>query len=902
MDKGQLNGEGASPIKPPDSSGETEALYKDLVELTTDIVYISDCSGNQTFMNKAAYLTLETNPDELIGKSWLQMVHPEDRERTCRTFGEMLGKGVDVFHFENRLISKSGAAIPALHNVKVLRNEDGEIVGVRGIARDISKRRQTEEALRVALAQAGEEKAKSDSIIEAMGDGVSIQDTHFRVLYQNTAHKKLAGDHIGEYCYAAYEHRDRVCEGCPVAMSFDDGLVHRTERDVDTDFGNISVEITSSPLKDAVGRVIAAVEIVRDTSLRKKMKDALLASEKTYRDLVDNSLVGIYKSNLNGDHLFANEALARILEYDSAEELRSVNVYTRYKDPGARKAFIRELREKGKLCNYEIEIVTKKGRTKKLLLSATLDGDVLSGMIMDISENGLMQAQVLQAKLEWEETFDIINDAITVHDRDFNIIRANRAAAEILGTSLDVISKRKCFTSYHGSACPPESCPSCLSLNTGVPSTTEMFEPHLGKHIEIKALPRLDKDNKIVGLVHVVKDITARKKAEEEQRQLELKLLQAQKMESVGRLAGGIAHDFNNILSAILGYSELSMFRLPEEHPVRNNLKIIRDAAEKAAALTHQLLAFSRKQVLEIKKVNLNITVEMVAKLLRRMIGEDIILELDLVASVNNVLADAGQIEQILMNLAVNARDAMPDGGRLRIGTANAELDNAYVSDHESVKPGKYVMLRVSDTGMGMSREVQKRIFEPFFTTKEMGKGTGLGLATVYGIIKQHNGYIYVYSECGTGTMFKIYLPAAAEGPEEPEGREAAPEPGGSETVLVVEDDPSLRTLISAILRQLGYRVLDAAGGEDALLLSAEFEGVIHLLLTDMIMPGMNGKKIAAEIRKQRAGIKVVLMSGYTDEVIAVDKMEDWMSFLQKPIAPRTLAKKLRDVLDGCSG
>jgi signal transduction histidine kinase/CheY-like chemotaxis protein len=395
------------------------------------------------------------------------------------------------------------------------------------------------------------------------------------------------------------------------------------------------------------------------------------------------------------------------------------------------------------------------------------------------------------------------------------------------------------------------------------------------------------------------KEIAARQKGEAERQRLQAQLLQAQKMESIGRLAGGVAHDFNNILTAILSYAELSLMKLPEHDPLRGHLISIQEASEKAATLTHQLLAFSRRQVLEMKVVNLNDVIRGLAKMLMRMIGEDMLLEFRTGAVAGFVRADEGQIEQVLMNLALNARDAMPSGGRLLIETADVAPDDAVLRSLGVADPGQYVMLSVTDSGAGMSDEVRERIFEPFFTTKELGRGTGLGLATVYGIVKQHGGHIIVDSEPGKGTVFRILLPiTAAPGPQqaaEPSG----PLPTGAETVLVVEDDELVRGLIDEVLAPLGYRVLITASGDDALKTSDSFPGPVDLLLTDVVMPGMNGRQLAEVMRTRRPGIKVLFMTGYTQDALSTQGiLEPGVALIHKPLRPGTLARQIRQVLD----
>ena len=390
-----------------------------------------------------------------------------------------------------------------------------------------------------------------------------------------------------------------------------------------------------------------------------------------------------------------------------------------------------------------------------------------------------------------------------------------------------------------------------------------------------------------------VRDVT-------EQRRLQQQLVQSQKMEAVGRLAGGIAHDFNNLLTVITSYSDLLLQDLGGEDPKREDVEQVRKAAEGAAALTRQLLAFSRQQVLAPRVVSLSVVVQGVEKMLRRVIGEDVDLVTALDLNVGSVKADVGQLEQVLMNLAVNARDAMPTGGKLTIETANVEHDPDYAREREAALLRRFVMLAVSDTGIGMDEATKARIFEPFFTTKEPGKGTGLGLATVYGIVQQSGGFIWVYSEPGHGTTFKIYLPQV-EAPLEGRAVGAAPGdlPRGTETILLVEDAAAVRAVTRQVLERQGYTVLEAAHGAAALQTAAGHPGPIHLLLTDVVMPVLSGRQLADQLARLRPDAKVLYASGYTDDaVVRHGVLEAGISYLQKPFTADSLARKVREVLD----
>jgi len=404
----------------------------------------------------------------------------------------------------------------------------------------------------------------------------------------------------------------------------------------------------------------------------------------------------------------------------------------------------------------------------------------------------------------------------------------------------------------------------------------------------------------LTAIANTLAGIIIRNRGEKEMIALQDQFRQSQKMEAIGRLAGGIAHDFNNLLTVIKGYSQLSLMEFKEGDPLKANIEEVQRAADRAAGLTRQLLAFSRRQILEMKVLDLNTILRDLDKMLRRVIGEDIELVTLLADDLGTVKADAGQIEQVAMNLAVNARDAMQKGGKLTIETANVELDENYARNHVAVKSGPYVMLSVSDTGVGMTPEVRDRVFEPFFTTKEKGKGTGLGLSTVYGIVKQSGGNIWVYSEPGKGTTFKTYLPRVDEPLEEAGEKVVQKElTGRGETILVVEDEEKVRQLTVQILTKNGYTVLEASHGDEASHICEQHKGPIHLMVMDVVMPGMNGRQLAKSLEPHHPEMKVLYMSGYTDNAIVHHGiLEKGLSFLQKPFTMDGLVRKVREVLD----
>ncbi len=509
----------------------------------------------------------------------------------------------------------------------------------------------------------------------------------------------------------------------------------------------------------------------------------------------------------------------------------------------------------------------------------------------EIAERRQAEAAFKKSSEEWRITFDSTRDMMLMLDEAFCVKRVNRATSEFLGKSFGEIINRKVFELFQGAEIQPELHPLIKMKESKRHEESEIYFRDKDIWVLAMADPILDESGNMTGAVHMIRDIT-------EQKNLHLQLLQAQKMESIGRLAGGVAHDFNNLLSAIIGYTELTLLKLPPESPLKDYLQTVRAAGEKAAELTHRLLAFSRKQVLQMRPVNINASLESMVKMMSRMVREDISLELHTDPSVVPIMADPVQIEQIVMNLIVNSRDAMPNGGKLILETANAHLDANFVIRHENVLQGDYVLLSVSDTGIGMSRKVQERIFEPFYTTKGIGEGTGLGLATVYGIVKQHNGYVYVYSELGRGTTFKIYLPVSQEAADEKPDSGRGGMTGGRETIIVVDDDPSIRKLIKDILLPMGYRLFIAKSGEEALEIVRR-EETVDVLLTDVIMPDMNGRQLADIFARDYPAVKIIFMSGYSDETIARHGVLNAGDILiEKPLSPSKLTGRLRRILD----
>ena len=493
---------------------------------------------------------------------------------------------------------------------------------------------------------------------------------------------------------------------------------------------------------------------------------------------------------------------------------------------------------------------------------------------------------------EFRTLLDAIPDTIMLLSPELKVLWANKPGMERWGKTRGANAQMHCYTAWHDAMTPCKACPAERCFRSGKPEEG-LIQPPDGSVWDIRTVPIFDDDRNISSVIELCRDIT-------QQRRLEEQLRHSQKMESIGTLAGGIAHDFNNILSAIIGYGHIVLMKMQEDDPQRQNIQHMLDASDRAAHLTKDILLFSRKQISNKKTVDANAVIRMTEHFLKRVIGEDITFRTLLLDNPIPVLIDPHQIEQVLMNLAINARDAMPNGGSLSISTEIIRVDDAFFTMHGYGKPGLYAMISVSDTGSGMDAATQQRIFEPFFTTKEVGKGTGLGLAVVYGIIEQHDGYINLYSEQGVGSTFKIYLPIAETDKFECELSKEMKFPlGGTETILLAEDDDTVRDLIVMVLRGQGYSVIEAVDGEDAVAKFIANRDRIQLLLFDLIMPKKNGKEAYDTIKNISAGIRVIFTSGYAPDIVHQRLLlEGDAPIIYKPISPTDLLHRVRETLD----
>jgi two-component system cell cycle sensor histidine kinase/response regulator CckA len=635
---------------------------------------------------------------------------------------------------------------------------------------------------------------------------------------------------------------------------------------------------------------------------KRKTAGKCFEAELRYRTLFEQSPDGILIIDTNGNFIDFNNAAHNMLGY-TREEFKQLRISDINLDSTEKiKACIERLLRDGK-ANFEVKYKAKDGGRRSIQVFSqvmTLSGKSFFHSIwQDISERKQVEEALRKSEKFVRDILETVDEGFIVIDRDYKIISANKAYLDQVKMPLENVIGRHCYEISHHITVP------CHKVGEGcsVKHTFDTGEPHTKLHIhhdkeknpiyvETKSYPLKDAAGHIISAIEIINNNTGKKKLEDQ-------LRHSQKMEAVGQLAGGVAHDFNNILTAITGYGSLMKMKMGEHDPLRNYLQQMLDASERAANLTRSLLAFSRKQVISPRPVNLNKIVKNVEKLLQRLVSEDVEMKVILTNKDLTVMADSSQIEQILMNLVANASDAMLERGCLTISTEVDVLDHEFVRINGFGKPGMYAIFSVTDTGTGMDEKTKRKIFEPFFTTKQAGRGTGLGLSIAYGIVKQHDGYITCYSEPNMGTTFKIYLPMIKRKTVTKERTALHPVSNGTETILVSEDDAAVSKIMKEVLEQFGYTVIEAVDGEDAISKFKNNRDRVKLLILDVIMPKKNGKEVYEEIRKDRPDVKVIFSSGYmTDTLQKKGALEGDINFIPKPVSPTELLRKVRETLD----
>jgi PAS domain S-box-containing protein len=745
------------------------------------------------------------------------------------------------------------------------------------------------------------ERQKFAAIVHRFDAGVFVTDTARRIRWTNSvmgAHAPPGPEGsswIGQGCrvvcagYGASA-GDAECRDCPVALALEHNEVaHREYR-----FGDAGDTrnhyLSALPIKGPDGRAHEVMVMIQDLS----DLEIVRKSESRYRLLFDSSAKAILMVDpATRKILLANPAASRMTGYsrDTLTKLRLEDLH--HPDEWGRLAAdYATAFGAGTLAPRPCRVMTLDGDFREAVVSGTRYDMGLQEVVMIDFEDVTESRRVRDALVEAEARLRTVvsNSPIVLFSIDRNGIftLSEGRGLEALGLQPGQVVGQSAWDIYRDQPGILKAIQRALAgeaFSESVPLGALHFETHY--------TPTRDEKGEVTGLIGVATDIS-------ERRSLESQLRHAQRMEAIGRLAGGVAHDFNNLLAAILGHGELMMSELPPAHPLRRNAEEIQKAGVRGALLTRQLLAFSRKEVLAPSVLDLNAVMMALDELLFRLIGEDI--DLATIPAMRPVLvrADRGQIEQIIMNLAINARDAMPQGGRLNIEIDVADLDQAYARQHPRVRPGRYAVIAVTDSGMGMDSETLAHAFEPFYTTKEQGKGTGLGLATVYGIAEASRGHVWVYSEPGVGTTFKVYLPEAQGTLLEPaEAPGPAGNTRGTETLLLVEDEDTVRSLGREVLEGSGYHVLEAVDGVDALRVAESWDGPIHMLVTDVVMPRMGGGELAGKLVALRPGVRVLYVSGYTNDSVVRHGVRDRSSaFLQKPFSLDAFARKVREVLD----
>jgi PAS domain S-box-containing protein len=876
----------------------SEERYRSLAAASSQMVWTTAARGEVVEDSPSWRAYTGQSWEEYRGLGWMEALHPGDRSRVTEAWRQAL-EDSRLCEVECRLRRRDGEYGDfRVRRVPILEKDDTVREWV-GMCTDIADRKRAQEALAasekryrelVALAPIGiyrsTHEGRFDSVnlalVRLLGydspEDVLALDMRRDVYFDNRDRERLKAEIERLGGVAAFEVCWKRRDGAPLWVRLDARVVRGES-------GGIEYET-----------------FVHDIHQRKRAEEALRRSEERFHRSFSVSPVAMSLTEAkSGLILDINERFAGLLGYEREELIgqRSVAMGL-WVDMSERDRVVADIEASLPIREREIQLRTKTGQVRHIVGSIEPlevgDERVLLSVFQDMTERKNAEERLRISEERYRLLFENNPFPMWVFDEETLAFRAvNEAACRHYGYSREEFLSMTILDIH-----PPEDAPPLLARIEG--ETREYQESGIWRQrkkdgtsieVEITSNPFVF-DGRGAQLV-LAADVT-------ERRLLESQLHQAQKMEAVGQLAGGIAHDFNNLLTVILGYSGVIRGQLQDDHPVRPEVDEIQKAGERAATLTRQLLAFSRRQVLLPQVLDVNAVVTDVDKMLRRLIGEDVDLRTVCDPGTGRVKADPGQLEQVLMNLAVNARDAMPGGGKLTIATRNVEVGEAYAREHVPMKPGSYVMLSVSDTGVGMDAQTKARIFEPFFTTKEKGKGTGLGLATVYGIVKQSGGFIWVYSEPEHGTAFKIYFPRVEEEAEHARRRSApqAPESvSGTETLLLVEDEEGVRRLAREVLEKHGYTVLEASGRQSALDLAEHHSGPIHLVLTDVVMPEMDGPEVATRLSALRPGIKVLYMSGYTnDAVLHRGLLDAGVAFLQKPFSPKELARRVRELLD----
>lgn len=861
-------------------------------------VITTDISGNIMFMNSVAESLTGCSETKALGKRIGQVfvIHAGsgqiDEHPVAKCQKRKTGVGPEV----HTLISANGEALLIEDNATPIKDEAGEAIGYVLVFRDIRDRRQNQELLK-------KERETFFSILQGATYGVILLDQSGQYFYVNPEFTRITGYTLEDipsgklWFKKAFPDEDYRKKVISAWLENGPGINREMIFSVCCRDGQTKeLEMRSTLLED--GRMILTVS---DITERKRAEKALRESEEKYRHLVQNANSIIMRADPKGNITFFNEFAQQFFGYEEEEILGRHMLGTiipEYDSTGRNMAvMLKDLFENPEQYGVnESECMRRNG--ERVWISWTNRPVFEDNGVMEILRIGhdMTERKRQEGALRLQaQIIDQIHDSVISTDLDGYVTSWNKGAErlygyrpdEVMGKHISIVYPDDQFEIMRRRVLKPllQRGSHEIELRNTKKSTDEFY-------VHQSLSLRYDSMGQVIGIIGCHSDITEHKRLEEQ-------LRQSQKMEAIGQLAGGIAHDFNNILTAIIGYGNLLQLRLGENHQLRAYVEQILTSSERAANLTQSLLAFGRKQVIDPRQIELNQIVRSVERLLSRLISEDIEVKIELADGDLTVLADVAQIEQVLMNLATNARDAMPEGGKLIIRTGTLDLDNKFIKAHGYGKLGRYAVISVEDTGMGMSEKTRDRVFEPFFTTKEVGKGTGLGLSIVYGIVKQHNGYVNVRSAPGKGSTFTIYLPTVKVLNKESYTAPYQPLVGGSETILVAEDDAEVRKLTKNLLEEFGYSIIEAKDGEDAVLKFMRNKRRIDLVILDVVMPKKNGKEVYEEIKKHVPDVKALFTSGYTADVIhKKGVLDEELDFISKPVSPKELLKRVREIID----
>ena len=879
----------------------SEERHRTILQTAMDGIWLVDTRGHLIEVNDAYCRMSGYNAHELLKMRISDLDSCETDDEVAARMQGITATGKSRFITKHR--RKNGTVFDVEISVQYREDGGGRVVA---FLRDITDQIQAEKALRVSernYRQLFQNNPAGFALHEIiLNDEGKPYD--YRFLEINPAFEKLTGlkavDLIGKTQLEVMTNSEPYW-----AETY--GEVALTGKPIS--FENFSGELNKYYQVNAYApdpHKFATVFV--DITERKLAEEALLKARTLHAETEKIGKVGGWEFDIDTMEQTWTEEVYRIHEVDMTFKPtveKGISFYTPASRPIIEKAVQRAI-EYGEQFDMDLEIVTAKGNLRYVnaVGKADIENRKIVGFFQDITARKQAEIELAKSQLLLKSSIESQKDTILLSiDNNYRYLFFNKTHSDVMkhtyktdvAVGLNIL---ECITSNEDRVAEKENYDRALRGESH--SNIRAYGEQEPIYFESFFNPILNENNEIIGATALARDITKRIQAEQEKTKLENQLQQAQKMESVGRLAGGVAHDFNNMLSVILGHAELGLMHLDPAHPVTADLKEISKTVERSAELTRQLLAFARKQTIAPKVIDLNETVAGMLKMLQRLIGEDINLTWKPASTLWPVKMDAAQLDQILANLCVNARDAIADIGKIAIETQNFTIDKNYCLNHPDVMSGDYVRLTVSDDGCGIDKETLDHIFEPFYTTKEVGKGTGLGLATVYGAVRQNNGFVNVYSEPGTGTTFTVYLPRheGKAGHVQQEGT-AESTPKGNETVLLVEDELAILKITAAILKNIGYKVLSANTPGEAMQLAREHAGDIHLLMTDIVMPEMNGRDLAKNLLSIYPGMKRLFMSGYTADVIAHHGvLDDGVHFIQKPFNLNLLAGKLREVLD----